>query len=151
MIPVSKQMPWTELIEAFVANLPIRSWAEEMTGGGVSRAKLFKEYRTLTIGGYRQCGKTSTAFKMVRDNPDARLMGTYLKGFPSLAGDDVVVRSRIINIQDISAEHLFGVKLLFIDTGGYKSRMDDPYTDMSLIYDQYPSWFDPEFSVIHIL
>ena len=147
----SNYMPWEELIKAFNDNLPKRLKLEEASLMADRPKTALREFRLLTIGGQRQCGKTIAGFETVRKNPNARLIGTRTDGFPSLPQNDTVVRSRILMTKDIDQKSLEGVKLVVIDTDGYQHPFDDPYTELVALYSQHRDWFDPEFSIIRIL
>lgn len=144
-------MPWDELFEAFIFSLPRRMKNEKIANMSKDPIKRLQEFRILNIGGYRQSGKTTAAFKVVRENPHARLMGSSSMGFPSLAQNEHEIRSRILTIKDLDPEHLAGVKLMVIDTQGFHHAFDDPFGALTLTYYKHPEWFDPEFSIIRIL
>ncbi len=144
-------MPWELLIKAFMLDLPNRMKRLEATNMGNDHLFSLREFRVLTIGGARQCGKTQTAFQTVRENISSRLMGTRLGGFPSLPQNDEVLRSRLIEQHQLDEYHLKGVKLLVIDHDGRRDPNDDPYATLEEVYRTHPDWFDPDFSVVRIL
>ncbi len=144
-------MPWAELIQAFMFDLPNRMRREKIVNLSGDPMFALREFRVLTIGGARQCGKTQTAFQTVRENISSRLMGTRLGGFPSLPQNDEVLRSRLIEQHQLDEYHLKGVKLLVIDHDGRHDPNDDPYATLEEVYRTHPDWFDPDFSVVRIL
>lgn len=144
-------MPWGEIFEAFISSLPRRMKNEEMANVSKDPIKRLREFRTLNVGGYRRSGKTTAAFKVVRENPHARLMSSSSMEFPRLARDEKEIRSRILTLKDLDREHLTGVKLVIIDAQGFYHTSDDLLGALTLTYCKYPEWFDPEFSIIRIL
>lgn len=143
-------MPWNELIGAFITSLP-RRLEEEKISNTNDLMKNLKEFRILTIGGHKKCGKSTAAFKIVRENKHARLMGFQSTGFPSLDKNDTVVRSRIFTTNDLIKDNLIGLKILVVDTNGFHNHKNNPFDVLLRVYYKHHDWFDPEFSIIHIL
>lgn len=144
-------MPWAELIQAFMLDLPNRMRRMEIAQMSDKPLMALREFRVLTMGGLRQSGKTQTAFQVVRENIQSRLIGTRRGGFPSLPQNDEVLRSRLLEEHQLDQMHLAGVKLLVIDHDGRQDPNDDPYAVLEEVYRTHPDWFDPDFSVIRFL
>lgn len=144
-------MPWELLIKAFMLDLPNRMRRIEIAQMSDKPLMALREFRVLTMGGLRQSGKTQTAFQVVRENIQSRLIGTRCGGFPSLPQNDEVLLSRLLEEHQLDQMHLAGVKLLVIDHDGRRDPNDDPYAELEKVYSEHSEWFDPDFSVIRIL
>ena len=144
-------MPWEALVKAFILDLPNRVRHEKLSGLSAEPLVALREFRVLTIGGPRQRGKTQTAFQIVRENIQSRLLGTHSGGFPSLPQNDEVIYSRLLEQHRLDEYTLKGVKLLVIDHDGRRDPSDDPYAALEEVYSANPEWFDPDFSVIRFL
>ncbi len=146
-------MPWEELIWAFLKNAKARAhWANASL---TEPDFVLREYRTLTLGGHRQSGKTQAAARTVMAQDGAYLMGGWVLGghgrAREMALQDVPL-DKTIEPHELVEAKLKHVKTIVIDPDSIaEGQGHDYYGRIRAAYHNNPEWFHPEFSVVRII
>ncbi len=143
--PVSAPMPYAQLIEAFLGNLDCRMKQSKISLNNKNPLLDLREFRTLTIGGPRQTGKTGSGKDVVLSNKKARLINAH--HFDKERNKTIKKRT-IEGFDELSVRD---VEILVINQDSYPTQCNDPYASLEDVYEHHPEWFHPNFSVIRIL
>lgn len=148
-----KEMPWDDLVWVFLREAKTRVKLIEQARMNDPLMQL-REYRVLTLGGPRQCGKSALAQQTVRGRDNARLMinqGIAGHGVAHLNLDEKV-EARRIESHHLVESKLKDVTTLVIDNEGRLAYTPtSPYYLVEQAFVTHPEWFHPEFSIVNIL
>lgn len=148
--PKATPMPWRPLVDVFINN---RYFAEEQAriGRHHDQAWITREFRTLTIGGCRQTGKSQLARDIVRDNPKARLVCAPYSTLIPKETDPVLLSRTIVDIDALTDPLLQDIEVLVIDHDGFPLNKRDPYQSLLNCLEEDANQFPAGLQVIRIL
>lgn len=154
----STYYPWTELINAFVDNIPKRLELMEASAAlSLSPLQELNEFRILSIGGPRQCGKTEALLNFMINHEHVKLntRSFYQRYFESRLGEakfakiymDRHTLHHLTSFESLTEPNPFvGIKFMIFD-----NAEDEAFHYFTQIFNMRRDWFDPDFMVISVL